>query len=191
MLGIKNKKQLIYYIISIAVIPLVIALDLITKSIAENHLIPGFTVINGIFDLRYSENTGGALSILSGKITFFIIVTAVSLVLFTYFFIKLRNDMFLGHFSLALIIGGAIGNFFDRITLHYVRDFIDFRPMGFANFNVADMALTIGCVLLIIYLLFFSKEFSILKNNSDTDKNNPDKKNRNMSETYEEEKFEE
>ncbi len=170
MLGIKNKKNLILYIISIAVIPLIIFLDLLTKSIAEKKLIPGFTVINGVFDLRYSENTGGGLSIFPGKITFFVIVTAISLLIFTYFFIKLRNDRFLGYFSIALIIGGAIGNFYDRIVFKYVRDFIDFRPINFANFNIADMALTIGCCLLIIYLLFLSEDFAVFGKKSKENK---------------------
>ena len=55
--------------------------------------------------------------------------------------------------SLALLIGGGIGNMIDRVRLEYVIDFISFKWINFPNFNVADSCVTIGCVLFAIYAL--------------------------------------
>ena len=57
--------------------------------------------------------------------------------------------------SLAMIAGGGIGNLIDRISLQYVVDFIDFRIINFPVFNVADIFVSIGAVLMVIYILFF------------------------------------
>lgn len=72
--------------------------------------------------------------------------------------------------SLALVIGGAVGNLIDRIRLGYVIDFFDFRLIDFPVFNVADIAVCIGVGMLMIHLIFFddnSKDDKNDKQNSD------------------------
>jgi signal peptidase II len=61
--------------------------------------------------------------------------------------------------SLSLILGGAIGNLIDRFRFHYVTDFFDFHlgAWHFATFNVADSAISIGAILLMVRLIFFDK----------------------------------
>ena len=62
----------------------------------------------------------------------------------------------MGGISLALIIGGGIGNMIDRIGAGYVTDFVNFKLIGFAVFNYADAAVCVGAVLLMVYVLFFA-----------------------------------
>ena len=62
----------------------------------------------------------------------------------------------MGGISLALIIGGGIGNMIDRIGAGYVTDFVNFKLIGFAVFNYADAAVCVGAVLRMVYVLFFA-----------------------------------
>ena len=72
---------------------------------------------------------------------------------------KNKDKHFLYYISAGLILGGTIGNAVDRVALGYVRDFINLEFMNFPIFNIADMALTFGVIILAIYLLFiYEKE---------------------------------
>ncbi len=84
----------------------------------------------------------------------FIVISSISVILITFIFYKLANGTLLS--ILSVIIGGAIGNIIDRILYGYVVDFIkiDF----FYVFNVADASITIGCILLIIYIVFYGRK---------------------------------
>ncbi len=117
-----------------------------------------FTVIDNFFYFRYLENRGAAFSILEGKTLFLIIMTSlVSLaVLFVIFKYK---DKFL-RTTLSLILSGALGNLYDRIAKGSVTDFIDFHfgSYVFPTFNVADMFVVVGTILMAIYILFIYKE---------------------------------
>ena len=72
-----------------------------------------------------------------------------------------RRDMHpLLRVALGLVIGGALGNFIDRVTLGYVVDFLYFKLINFAIFNVADSALVIGCILMGIYILAVHERYT-------------------------------
>ncbi len=131
---------------------LVFVIDLITKYIIQNHVtLHNVEIIKGFFSLTYAENTGMAWSLLSGKQSFLSIVSAIAIGVMIYYVVSKNTDRFT-KVALALMIGGAAGNLFDRLCLGYVRDFLDFIIFGydFPIFNVADSALTIGVILLII-----------------------------------------
>ena len=88
--------------------------------------------------------------------TFFIVLTVVALLgLAVYMIFKKDNSRWL-NVSLALIASGAIGNFIDRLALKEVRDFLFVH--FFANFNVADIAITVGGIMLVFYFLFLDKD---------------------------------
>ncbi len=137
----------------------VFVIDLITKYMIQNHIaLQNVEIIKGFFSLTYAENTGMAWSLLSGKQAFLSIVSAIAIGVMIYYVVAKNLDRFT-KIALALMIGGAAGNLFDRLFLGYVRDFLDFIIFGydFPIFNVADSALTIGVILLIIASLIEDK----------------------------------
>lgn len=144
----KKKLSTILYAI------LLIVLDQITKIWIVNsfHLYERKEIIPGFFDLTYLENTGAGFSIFEGygKV-FFGILTIVALFFIVRLFLESKS-----HFvdcMLSIIFAGAIGNFIDRMWLGYVRDFLSFHIFGwdFPVFNVADICISVGFILLIVY----------------------------------------
>jgi len=139
-----------------------IGLDQITKAIVRTYLKPkgSINIIDNFFKFTYVENKGGAWGSFSGKLWLFIIVTILALGVMFYLLkdFNLKTNPFYS-IGLSLIIAGAIGNFIDRIIFKYVTDFLDFYIFGydFPVFNVADICIVIGSIMLIIQILFLSK----------------------------------
>lgn len=142
--------MLTYYLIALAII----ALDQITKwlIIINMELGESIPIIDGFFHLTSHRNSGAAWGILQGQMIFFYIITLVFIAAAVYYMHKYARDNKLLGISLGIIIGGAIGNFIDRLFRHEVVDFADFTIFNynFPIFNVADSALTIGVILIII-----------------------------------------
>ena len=138
----------------------VLFLDLLSKYLIQSneswHLI---TVIDGFFQIRYAKNTGMAWSMLSGQ-TAFLSIVACAAIGFMIWYLKTSHPDKLTKICLALMIGGAAGNLYDRLVFSYVRDFLDFYIFGydFPIFNIADSALCIGVFLLVIASLREGKE---------------------------------
>lgn len=126
----------------------VLILDQITKYLAQTYLmeVGSIPLILDVFHLTYVENTGAAFSLLTGKISFFIIITALALAVSLYVYFRVDQKWVLLRFGLALVMGGALGNLLDRMRHGYVVDFFDFRV--FPVFNVADSAIVLGAVLI-------------------------------------------
>lgn len=136
-----------FYIIILGII----VIDQITKLIVNNSLSYGqsIPVINNIFHLTYVRNRGAGFGILQGQRELFILITILIItVLFIYRHRTERNRYL--DIAMGLIIGGALGNFIDRIRLHYVIDYLDFRI--WPVFNIADSAVVVGVGILILYL---------------------------------------
>jgi len=144
----------------------ILILDQATKLAVRIHLPPGkiIEVVPGFFHILFAKNTGVAFSFLSRidpKVINPLLIVVNILVLALLLFILARHaKSYLTWSSYGLIIGGALGNLFDRISLGYVVDFIDFflGTHHWPVFNVADSAITIGIILLIADLLYFGKE---------------------------------
>lgn len=142
----------------------VIFLDQLTKWWAVHHLKPidEIPIIRDVLYFKYTTNDGMAFGLLSEHRWIFILLTALILAAILIFLHKTREQKKhpLLSVSLALVLGGGIGNMIDRIffsdTLFCgkVVDFIDFRLIDFAIFNLADSAVCVGEVLLILYILF-------------------------------------
>ena len=117
-------------------------------------------VIKNLLYITSHRNEGAAWGILQGKMWLFYIVTIVVLVILVMFFKSEGYGKPLIQFGLSLLIAGSIGNFIDRLFRSEVVDFIDTYIFGynFPIFNVADAALTIGVIVLIIVILFEGKE---------------------------------
>ena len=139
---------------------LVLVVDLTTKHFLFE--VEYFNLIPHVISIATNGgNTGAAWGLFSGKTWQLIAVSLVMVVALLIFnhFVKNKNTFY--SISFGLIIGGALGNMFDRITLGYVRDFIflDFIP-SFPIFNIADSCLCVGAVMLAIFVLFFSEKKS-------------------------------
>jgi signal peptidase II len=126
----------------------VLILDQFTKYLAWTYLleIGSMPLILNIFHLTYVENTGAAFSLLSGKTSFFVLVTVIALAASLYVFFRIEQKWVLLRVGLALVMGGALGNLIDRIRLGFVIDFLDLRI--WPVFNIADCAIVVGVVLI-------------------------------------------
>jgi signal peptidase II len=116
-------------------------------------------VIKNVFHITYVQNTGAAFSILKDKTFLFTVVSSIVIVIITLVLIKLPAKHKAFGIVMALILGGAMGNFIDRLRFGYVVDFLDFRV--WPVFNIADCAIVIG-VLILAYLITFHPEYQSL-----------------------------
>ena len=137
------------YLLSI----IIFIIDLISKQIIINtfSLYQSKTIISNFFYLTYVKNTGAAFSILKDKQILLLIITAIALYIFNKYITKDKFKKF-EYISYPLILGGIIGNMFDRLIYGYVIDFFDFRIFGYNYpvFNLADSFIVIGAIIFII-----------------------------------------
>ena len=138
----------------------IILADQLVKGIVVKNL-SGFdsvTAIPHILNFIYVENTGAAFSILSEKTAVLSIISVLfCIAVIAYWLIKKPQSEML-KLSLSLLLAGAVGNAIDRIARGFVVDFIELSFIRFPVFNIADISITFGTVLLMIYLLFFDKD---------------------------------
>lgn len=142
---------------------LIVALDQATKQLATDLLVYGRPVeVLPVLNWTLLHNTGAAFSFLSDaggwQRWFFTAVSAVISVILVVWLCRLGPGERLQKLALTLILGGALGNLWDRLVLGYVVDFIQvhYREYYFPAFNIADSAITLGAVALIGYSFFFS-----------------------------------
>ncbi len=157
----RKKTRLIWLCLS----GLIILIDQFSKYLVDTHLsfnVPVKLLPFLNFILRY--NSGAAFSFLSmqggWQIYLFALLSIIVIIVLLVWLKRLPAKSHWLACSLSLIIGGAIGNLIDRLRLNYVVDFIDFHigHWHFATFNVADSAVSVGAVMLVWHLLFFSKK---------------------------------
>ncbi|MBB6452995.1 signal peptidase II [Salirhabdus euzebyi] len=143
-----------YYVIALVII----AIDQWTKWLIVKNmtLMESIPVIENFFYITSHRNKGAAWGILQGQMWFFYIITVVVVIGVIIYLQKFGRQHVLLGLSLGLILGGAIGNFIDRVFRQEVVDFFDFIIFGydFPIFNIADSALVVGVILMIIYTLF-------------------------------------
>ncbi len=141
---------------------LVIILDLASKAAASAYfqLYEILPVIPGWFNLTLAHNSGAAFSFLANETGwqrwFFALVAIVASLIIIFWLKKLTSRERWLAIALSLILGGALGNLWDRLTLGYVVDFLDFYYQGadktvhWPAFNIADSAISIGAVMMVI-----------------------------------------
>jgi len=138
---------------------LVVGLDQISKMYVSSvmSLYASYPVIDGFFNITYIRNPGAAFGFLANaapvfRSLFLIVMSAAAIVMILWFLAKNKSAGRLLTFALALILGGAVGNLLDRIRFGSVVDFLDFyiASWHWPAFNVADSAISVGAVLLIL-----------------------------------------
>ena len=151
--------QFLYYALFAAGI---VAADQFTKylTVANIALSQDVPFLPGLLQRTYVQNTGAAFSSFEGQQWLFALIFLVltGLILFEYFK-KPMGFSKLERWCIAAIYGGGLGNMIDRVRLGYVVDMIETTFMDFPVFNVADCFITCGCILLMVHLFLFNKEF--------------------------------
>ncbi|MCD8315965.1 MAG: signal peptidase II [Eggerthellaceae bacterium] len=152
--GVRHRRIIFIVFAAVAIVWLII--DRISKSIVDEYdtgdVIAG--PFAGIFEFRLVHNTGGAWGIFGGSTMILAVISIiVCIVILAIVIYAARRLTFLETIGLSLVFAGGLGNAIDRIYLQYVVDFI--RPVfiDFPTFNVADIGVTCGFVLLILGLI--------------------------------------
>ena len=148
------------YVAVFAVILGIVAIDQLIKYVVVNTLAIGqsIPVIDGVFHFTYVQNFGAAFSILQHRQAFLILLTGAVMIAVLFVLLRhIRTFDVMTIISLAMIVGGGVGNIIDRVRLGYVIDFLDVRLIQFPVFNFADCCIVIGAFLLLISALLFSK----------------------------------
>jgi signal peptidase II len=180
----------------ILIIGFIVLLDQVSKYIIKTQmdLYDSIPVMGSFFQITYVENDGAAFGVRFGNPTFFLILSLIAAILVFYYLIRMRDKNWLPQLALALIASGAIGNLTDRFMYGKVIDFFDveffdilipsFNFLGLTLsgysmtrwpvFNVADITITCGMVIIISYLIFvgdplasFQKQTVTLSDGSD------------------------
>lgn len=136
----------------------VVLFDQLSKLIVKYFFNLGVShnIIGDVVRLTYIENPGMAFGIQIGGQTFFTVFATLATIIIFIYIVRTRDEKMPLRFSLALILGGAIGNLIDRFLYGKVIDFVD---IGIGNtrwpiFNVADSAVTVGMIILVTVMLF-------------------------------------
>ena len=150
------------YLFMILFAALVVVLDQVSKYlvVANIPLHGHVSVIDGLFHLTYTQNTGAAFSSFSGMQWLFALVFLLFTVAIVWEFSKKRLPFTtFERWCIVGIFAGGLGNMIDRLRLGYVVDMIATDFINFLVFNVADSFITVGCIALMVHLIFFNKAF--------------------------------
>ena len=150
-----NNKYNRFYFILISII--VIIFDQLTKHIINNNL---KSLINRdliFFSIDYVKNYGAAFNLLSGSRIILSIISVIISIILLYFILNKKNISNIDLFSYSFILGGTIGNGLDRVFKGYVIDFINLNFIKFPIFNIADISINIGFILILYSLIKFKR----------------------------------
>ena len=132
--------------------------DLYLSNIMVENLHNGLRVSNPIFSLNYVKNTGAAFSILQNSRELLIILSVVALVLLALHVIHhLKSISLKSCFFIALLSAGIAGNLHERIIYGFVRDYFQLNFIHFPVFNISDIFINVGVIVLIVMILLKRK----------------------------------
>lgn len=143
--------------IAVAIGVALAAIDQVIKFFVNANLkeVGSVSVIDNLLSFTYVENNGVAFGSFAGNRWIFVVLTTALIAAILIYMFKKKPQSKLFYASVALIVGGGIGNFIDRVLYGYVIDYISlsfFPPVC----NFADYCITVSTVLLMIYVLFFT-----------------------------------
>lgn len=151
----KLKKRWWWYILEVGLFSIILIADLVSKHVVSNKIKggPEKTVIPKVLSLTYLENTGGAFSALENHTVFLTVITALLLIgIGVFLIIDLKQGLEV-RIPLIFIVAGGFGNLVDRMKFGWVRDFFKFEFINWGVFNIADVFVSNGAIILIIVLI--------------------------------------
>ena len=154
-----KKKNILNWAWQIGLALLIVVLDRVTKdSIMANYSVGEvFAEIPFVADFMYVQNTGAAFSLLSDNTMLLSLISILFVVALVIYKIVAKPQGFMQNLAIVLFFSGALGNAIDRVIYKFVVDFIDIKWFNFPVFNIADIAIVLGAVAAIIFVLFFDK----------------------------------
>jgi len=137
---------------------IVLALDIFTKHLINSNMVEGeiIPLISKVLQFTYVHNTGAAWGMFSDKPVILITVICLLMALLIAYLIKYKDASKVEKTSIYLIMAGGLGNLLSRVIYGFVVDFIDIHIIPV--FNIADIAICVGCGLLMLYVIFFDKK---------------------------------
>lgn len=150
------------YIFMALLAAVIVAADQLTKYlvVANIPLHGTVEVLPGIVRLTYVQNHGAAFSMLQNQQWLFALIFVLFAAAIIWEFSKKRMPFTtLERFCIVAVFAGGLGNMIDRLRMGYVVDMIATEFMDFPVFNVADCFITCGCILLMVHLVLFNREF--------------------------------
>lgn len=149
-------------ILPMIAVVILILLDQGTKFWALVSLKPihNMTLVEGFMDLTFVENRGVAFGMFSGQRWFILLLTGIIAVGLIWFYVTMpkKKEYFPLRVSLVLVLSGAVGNIIDRLFRGYVVDFFEFTFFEWPVFNVADIYVVVGVILLALMIIFVVKD---------------------------------
>ena len=139
---------------------LIVAADQGVKYLVRANIALGQHVsfLPGVMDLTFVKNTGAAFSMLEDHTWLLTLLSGVVAVILAVLLARRILPHWFGQLALGLLLGGAVGNFIDRLLLGYVTDMFAAAFVNFPVFNVADIAVVVGGVLLCFHVILFMKD---------------------------------
>lgn len=139
---------------------LIVAADQGVKYLVRANIALGQHVsfLPGVMDLTFVKNTGAAFSMLEEHTWLLTLLSGVVAVILAVLLARRILPHWFGQLALGLLLGGAVGNFIDRLLLGYVTDMFVAAFVNFPVFNVADIAVVVGGVLLCVHVILFMKD---------------------------------
>ena len=137
----------------------ILLLDQIVKYVVRAGMEVGDTipVIRNVFHFTYVQNRGAAFNMFDGMAAFLTFVPLIAVIGVIWYMEKHLHEHVTLPLALALIIAGGVGNLIDRVTLGFVTDMLHFCLIDFPVFNIADIAICVGCFLLVVFVFFFDR----------------------------------
>ena len=150
-------RQIWYMLLWFGGIAILTVIDQFTKHLAVKYLkgTSGMILISDVLEFQYVENRGMAFGLLQGRQIMFLILCVAFCAGILYLYARIPKNGYYAPLSIigGILFSGALGNFIDRAFYGYVTDFIYFSLIDFPVFNIADISIVIGVVLLIISIL--------------------------------------
>lgn len=147
------------YVLVLTAAALLLLVDRVTKQLVLAYLKPigSYTVIGGLLEFSYLENTGAAFGLFQGRTWVLVLITLAAFAVMLIGLFRYRKHTFFSYSTVALLMAGGVGNLLDRLQYRFVVDFIHVMFFDYV-FNFADCCITVGAVLFVLHVFLSSKK---------------------------------